>query len=302
MREYRARSLSTNSIVAKPSRVSPEYLTFQRPSEARKAKEIRDTQRTARDEVETAIRNRSALVESGSIRNETLEQICDFPVDGTSSTLAQFPLQAEVLREIPFENASEPVTACLDLLTQEGGWPAMFSNSKFDEPPQAFASAVSEALKEDLSGSISDETRAKLDSTLGDLGSSLKEHEGGFAAIGSEDADQFLRTMAGMIRLHEDPQGEAVYRMIETYEQGTMVDLVGFMHAYNLRFGRARTDRQKEVYRQLDKMMGKVPVETPVSADVATRPLVESSKLVGDSAREIFANLSWDEIDSSTGS
>lgn len=271
-------------------------------SEARKAKEVRDAQQAARDQVETAIRNRAALVESGTILNEKLEQIYDFPVDGTGSSLAQIALQAEVLREIPFENASEPVTACLNLLTQQDGWPAMLSDSKFDEPRQAFSSAVSEALKEDLNGSISDETRAKLDTALSDLRSALKTHQGGFAAIGTEDADQFLRTMAGMIRLLEAPQGGAVYRMIETYDQGTMADLVGFMHAYNLRFGRANTDRQKEIYRQLDEMLGKVPAEAPGSADVATKPLIESSKLVGDSAKEIFSNLSWDDLDSASGS
>ncbi|WP_169979998.1 hypothetical protein [Tautonia rosea] len=266
-------------------------------SEARKAKEIRDAQARDRQAVETAIVNREGLVEAGILLNQTIDQILDFPTDGTHDALAAIPLGADVLRDIPFENASEPITACLAILTQEDGWPPLLRETEFEKPRETFSKAITAALAEDLNGSISDSTRSELDDALSELRIMIKSEQNGFPVVGADDADQFLRTLAGMIRLLEDPQGGAVYRMIQSYEQGTMADLVGFMHAYNLRFGRAKTDRQKEIYRQFDAMLTSIPVAQGAAPDVATKPLVESSKLVGDSAKELFSNLSWDDID-----
>lgn len=266
-------------------------------SEARKAREIRDAQQRDRQAVESAILNREGLVEAGILLNQTVDQILDFPTDATHDALAAIPLGADVLRDLPFENASEPITACLSILTQEDGWPPLLREEEFEQPREAFSKAVTAALAEDLDGSISDTTRSEIDAALNTLRTVLKHEQEGFPVVGADDADQFLRTLAGMIRLLEGPQGGAVYRMIQSYEQGTMADLVGFMHAYNLRFGRAKTDRQKEIYRQFDAMLTSVPVAQPGAPDVATKPLLESSKLVGDSAKELFSNLSWDDID-----
>ncbi|MEW4568458.1 hypothetical protein AB1L88_11375 [Tautonia sp. JC769] len=270
-------------------------------SEARKAQETRDAQRRDRQAVETAILTREGMVEAGILLNQAVDRILDFPADGTHDALASIPLEAEVLRDIPFENASEPITACLAVLTQEDGWPPLLRQEEFDEPRRAFSKAITAALAEDLSGSLSDATRSELDDALNALRSVLKGEQKGFPVVGADDADQFLRTLAGMIRLLDDPEGGAVYRMIQSYEHGSMVDLVGFMHAYNLRFGRAKTDRQKEIYRQLDAMLASVPVAQAPAPDAATKPLVESSKLVGESARELFSNLSWDDIDKAAG-
>jgi hypothetical protein len=70
------------------------------------------------------------------------------------------------------------------------------------------------------------------------------------------------------------------------------------MHAYNLRFGRARSDGQKAIYRELDGLLSKVPVSQDVSDAAATRPLVEHSQLVGDAAKQVFSSLSWDDLNS----
>ncbi|QDV32536.1 hypothetical protein [Tautonia plasticadhaerens] len=268
--------------------------------EARKAKEIRDTQQRARDEVENAIQNRAALVEAGVLLNQRLDHLVEFPTPETHDALAAIPMTPEVLRDIPFENASEPITACLDILTQEDAWPPLLKQTPFDQGRQALASAVDSALGEDLSGALSDATRSKLDGALNALRSALDAEESGFPPAGANDADQFLRTLGGMIRLLEDPQAGAVIRQIESFKGGSMADLVGFMHAYNLRFGRARSDQQRAIYRQLDGLLAKVPVAREAADSDATGPLVEHSKLVGDAAKQVFSSLSWKDLDAAS--
>ena len=79
-----------------------------------------------------------------------------------------------------------------------------------------------------------------------------------------------------------------------------MADLFGFMHAYNLRFGRAKSDRQRAIYRQLDGLISRVPVAREASDSDATQPLVEHSRLVGDAAKQVFSSLSWDDLDAAS--
>jgi hypothetical protein len=201
-----------------------------------------------------------------------------------------------VLRDIPFENASEPIIACLDVLTVEDAWPPLLRQKTFDPRRQAFATAVDAALKEDLGGAISGPARSSLDAALKGLRSALDDEESGLPPAGANDADQFLRVLGGMVRMLEDPNGGAVIRMIETFKEGSMADLVGFMHAYNLRFGRAQSDGQKAIYRELDGLLSRVPVAQDVSDAAATRPLVEHSQLVGDAAKQVFSSLSWDDV------
>jgi len=263
--------------------------------QAKQAKRREETEKAAEEAVEDRIAATTYKIESGATLNTQIDHLMDFPTEATFESLNAQPLSADALRDIPFENASEPISYCLDILTQEDGWPAVLTREEFVEPRQRFAEAVDQALKEDLSGEISDETRKKLDAAVADLKAALKKVEE-FPTTNANEADAFLRTLAGMIRLLESPKGQAITRQIETFDGGTLADLVGFMKAYNLRFGRASSDRQKRIYYQLHEQFKAIPKAGADPAAEATASIVDHSRELGDAAKAIFSNLSWDEI------
>lgn len=270
-------------------------------AEARRAKEIREAPQKTEKIVEDKLRIRTARIESGASLNQALDRLVMFPSQETYTALLKIPLTSEVLRDLSFENASEPITTCLDVLTQRDGWPAIFKSNPFSDERAALAQAVDQALEEDLSGTISEETMAKLDEALSGLRSALQaEKDSGFPIGGVVDADQFLRILGGMIQMLEDPEGRSVIQQIETFQGGTMADLVGFMHAYNLRFSQARSDRQKAIYRQLYPMLSEVPAEASEPDAFTTKSLVDSSKEIGDAAKQIFSNLTWEDLSKSS--
>ena len=61
----------------------------------------------------------------------------------------------------------------------------------------------------------------------------------------------YLKGLAGMSRMLERPNVEAVLAELEKVDDTTFGHLVAFMHAYNLRFAPATTPKQVAIYRDL---------------------------------------------------
>ena len=61
----------------------------------------------------------------------------------------------------------------------------------------------------------------------------------------------YLKGLAGLSRMLEKPNVEAVLAELEKVENTTVGNLVAFMHSYNLRFAPATTPKQRAVYRDL---------------------------------------------------
>jgi hypothetical protein len=66
-----------------------------------------------------------------------------------------------------------------------------------------------------------------------------------------EDANKFLKTFAGLVRLLERPDTTEAFNQLRTIKSTTLSNLIAFMEIYNLRFGAATTPRQRAVYRDL---------------------------------------------------
>ena len=96
-------------------------------------------------------------------------------------------------------------------------------------------------------------------------------------------AMNYLKGLAGMSRMLERPNVEAVLGELEKLESTTVGNLVAFMHSYNLRFGEATTPKQKAVYRELypalsgarEKVLGR-PGDANANGDVPPPPPVEN--------------------------
>ena len=68
---------------------------------------------------------------------------------------------------------------------------------------------------------------------------------------GDTDANTFLKTLAGLVRLLERPDATDAFNQLRTIQTTTLGNLIAFMEIYNLRFGAATTPRQRAVYRDL---------------------------------------------------
>src|SRR5262249_19782650 len=81
-----------------------------------------------------------------------------------------------------------------------------------------------------------------------------------------EEALRFLTACSSLLGLLEQPDvGPALVELRKV--QDTMVgNLLGFMHAYNLRFGAATTPKQQEVYHQLFAILDKTRDEVMAEA------------------------------------
>ena len=73
------------------------------------------------------------------------------------------PISGQVIREIPFESASEAVTLSLHQLTGEGKWPVALHGERFAAERKAYQEAIAKAVEEDGGmGNISPETLQSL--------------------------------------------------------------------------------------------------------------------------------------------
>jgi hypothetical protein len=189
-------------------------------------------------------------IASGAALNAALDELNDPRVHSSALRLADAKIPGKLVRAIPFVNASEAVTICLDQLTSESGWPLALKAPIFAEERKAYAEAVDRALAEDREGEISPQTLQAVNDALARLRAKLEANPPADRTQLAE-ARNHLRTLAGMTRMLQRPDVEKVIAQLETVKETTLGKMLGFMHAYNLRFGRAATPEQRAAYETL---------------------------------------------------
>ena len=210
------------------------------------------------------------------------------------SRIASTPVEASVIQDIPFRNASEGVTMVLSQIRAVTKWPAALDTERFADEKKAFEELVDKAIKEDDEGDISPDTLKAGHDFINGLRAKLAAAplEGTKAR---EDASRFVKTFAGLVRLLERPDTTEAFNQLRKVETTPLSNLIAFMEIYNLRFGQATTPRQRQIYRDLfaeiDAVRDRVVKE--VKLDDAEKPLPDPAavtdyfgKLFLDSAAE----------------
>ncbi len=184
--------------------------------------------------------------------NAALDQITDPRVHSSALRLATTKIPGRVIRAIPFVNASEAVTISLDQLTAETGWPRQqLRDSKFDEDRKSYSTAVDRALKEDREGDIASETIQQMRTALSRMKAKLQEPFPSADRALFGEAESYLKSLYAMTRMLERPDCEKIIAELDSIKETTLGSLLGFMHTFNLRFGRANTPEQRAAYEQL---------------------------------------------------
>lgn len=223
-------------------------------------------------------------IDSGDALNVILDQMTDPKVmHGSSFRLANATVQSGAIRDIPFRDETDAITLSLDELTDPKNWPLPLRAESFRPEREEYQKAVDDALAEDKDGgSLKPETITRVRNSVARLYQKVN------AAIpkGNPDHNQainYLKGLAAMSRMLERPNVEAVLAELEKIQNTTTGNLIGFMHAYNLRFAPANTPKRRAIYRDLlpimvesrDKVLGQSN-DPKANADTPPPPPVEN--------------------------
>ena len=165
-------------------------------------------------------------------------------------------------------------------MTDPKNWPLPLRADTFTAEREAYQKAVDDALAEDKDGTLKPETVARVRNAVAALYQKVDETIPKTQQPDHSQAMNYLKGLAGMSRMLERPNVEAVLAELEKVQTTTVGNLWRSCTAYNLRFAPATTPKQRAIYRDLmpsmvearDKILGK-PGEANANANAGNTPL-----------------------------
>jgi hypothetical protein len=250
-----ARSINTNTVMRWNNYV---YQATQAMAQRHAARVRADMARTTkmRGEIEDRLRNHPNQTDiiDGDALNVLLEALLHPSGADRSLALIKTPLRNDLIRDIPFEYASEGMTACLDRMTMDDQWPVTLRGEAFRPEREALRKAVSAALEEDKQGNLDPETIQAVQTAVDQL--RLKfEKEVPQLSPDYVPALDTIKAMAGLTRMLYSPKMDQILAELEDYQGTTLGDLLALMQAFNLRFAPANSFRQRQIYLKLHPML-----------------------------------------------
>jgi len=257
---YNLDSAQANSINADTIMRWNEYM-FLAQQEANRREYLRRARMLKRDahsgeEIYKRVRDNPTErdIQDGDALNAVLDQITNPKIHSTALRMIKTPIPGEVVREIPFQNASEGVTISLHQLTGEGNWPLALQGEAFAPERKAYQEAIARAVKEDEEGKLSAQSLQDVNRAASRLRAKFEANRPADKVQAAEAAN-YIRGLLGMARMLEQPQVDKILAELDMVKETTLGSLLGFMHTYNLRFGPATTDAQRAVYESLYPML-----------------------------------------------
>jgi hypothetical protein len=196
-------------------------------------------------------------VENGDALNAALDQLGDPRISSSSLKIATAPIDAQVIKDIPFRSASEAVTIVLSQVKAATKWPSALSDDRFADDKKTFEEIVDKLRTEDEEGDISAESLTKAKNLVSSLRAKIEATRFDDLAA-SQEASKFVKTLAGLVRMLEKPDTREAFDQLRMVKNSSIGNLLSFMHVYNLRFGAATTPRQRLIYDQLYPLLDEV--------------------------------------------
>jgi len=254
---YNKETAVANSINADTVMRWNQYL-YESQLESNRRERLRLARRQERavdsvDAIEKRLRenpSREDISEGGAL-NVVLDDLSDPRIQSSALRLATTPIKASTIRSIPFVDASEAVTISLNqLVAKDELWPPALRDDAFRAEREAYRRAVAQAMKEDEEGDISPKTLRDVRNAV----NALRIKANRMIRKPSPEylqTQEYLRALSGMTRMLDNPNVEPILKELEKVENTTVGNLLGFMHNYNLRFGKATTPAQRAIYQEL---------------------------------------------------
>ncbi len=174
-------------------------------------------------------------------------------------------IPARWLADLTFSLPADNVRINLGGLSNADQWPVGLRDNRYAAERDRYETAIGRVIRESRRGGASAETLGLLDTSIEQLCLKLETAQP-LDFYNREEAKQRVTELAATARmLHSRPAGEALQDLM-TSRPRTLGALIGFMTAHNLRFGPARTARQRKAHQDF----------YPVLADAVQRALIAS--------------------------
>ena len=257
--QYNAQTAVANSINANTVMRFNQYVYSSQQEQNRKhyERQARKLGRVNATAAETADRLRNRPEPDDIDRGDALNVLLD---DLTSPALlhssglrfAGGEIDAALVRDIPFRNASEAVTICIEQLTEKERFPAFLRSEPLKAEREAFVkaahAAASEAREKD---EISADSVRAVQTTGRALYDKAKSPQVRATPEERNEALNYLKGMSAMIKILENPDTLQALKELKKIKTTHVANLIAFMQTYNLRFGPATTPDQRNAYRKL---------------------------------------------------
>jgi len=304
-----ARSINTNTVM----RFNEYAFQSQMKTNERYHKRLaaqRKQINEANDQIQDRLRNHPSDLDitDGDALNVLLETLLNPTTADRAVQYIKTPLRSDVIANIPFEVATEGMTACLDSMTMDGQWPLALRDDAFRPEREAVRNAVQAALKQDEQGNLEPETIAAV-------GTAVKNLRLKFEKLVPQtqpdyiDAQASIKAMAGLTKMLYSPQMEKILAELDDYQGTTLGDLLGFMQAFNLRFAPANSYKQRLIYNKLYPMLaeqanGSLGSGAGGGVAAAATQAVGAAEGIGtkaveglkSAATDFFKDMGWDHL------
>jgi len=223
---------------------------------AAREKKLKEQNEKSYSEIQDRLRNHPTArdVTDGDALNTLLDVLLSPANADASLQQIKAPLRHDVISNIPFELASEGMTVCLDRMTMDGQWPQAVMSEEFRPEREGLRKAIQSALEEDKQGEVDPETVQAVQAAIDRLRTKFEK----LIPQTSPDyipAHWSIKAMDGLTKMLYSPTMDKILSELEDYQGTTLGDLLGFMQAFNLRFGEAKSYRQRLIYQHIYPML-----------------------------------------------
>jgi hypothetical protein len=229
-------------------------------------------------------------IEMGDALNVAVEEIEDPRIYSRTLEKAKVAIGGELIRDIPFRYAPEGITVSIHRLTK-GTPPTALMTADFEDDRNAFRELGAKIRKDLDEGKKTDsETIQKALAVINTAEAKADKILPRNTADRNE-VDRYLKALHGLIAMLDSPALDVITAGVEKHPDATLGQLLDFMRAYNLRFGQAKTERQRSVYSQLYPML--VHVRDDVAPALASAPPARTD---GSEPGEFFAGMDYQDL------
>ena len=198
-------------------------------------------------------------VANGEALNRLLEELQNPKLTESvfRSERMQVPLPASIVRHIPFALAEKGQQFSMDRLSLKGKgkWPVAFQDEQFDIVKSAYSAALDKALEEAIDGRMQKATIEVLESKADDLLNRLNEVLGPINDTRYKEGTKRVKELKNVAEQLKTTKIEQAIGDIDKYSGTTVYDLKVFMANHNLRFGKAASSEETEIFEALYELM-----------------------------------------------
>ena len=287
-----ANSINTDTVMRWNQYVYEAQMNANRLHQGKLAMERFQTNQAA-DKIRDRLRNNPerADIYRGDAMNVVLDEINDPRIYAKALQSGQVKIGGETIRNIPFQYASAAITVSIHQLVNGGPPKALMA------PQFAADRETIKALGQEIRKQI-EEDKNPDKATIGKLLAAINQTEAKVDKLlprNSKDrveADKYLKALHGLVAMLDTPAIDLLLAGVEKRPDATLGELLGFMNAFNLRFGSATTPKQKEVYDSLYPKL--VDLRNQIAPALAAASAATASG--GTEPGEFFSGMSYQDL------